>query len=482
MRPTDREVGVRVTEQLAAFAIDTPGNFCDTALIESVKEKFLDTIGISVAGAHSPAGRIAFKAVTDVGGHAEATMIGCGQKSSMVNAGFVNGVSAHALEYDDNTRNAGHISACLVPGCLAIAEKLNLSGRELIEAFVIGFEVSFRIGSGLKPFLFDRGWHPTGLVGGQGIAAAGCRMMGLNKATTRMAMGIMASSGTGLRKNVGSMGKAFHVGNGVRAGIFATIAARHGFQVDPDIIEGSDDGGGEGHQRFGLVDAFAGIGNYRADRMVGGLGNGFELSRDTTMVRMHPGSTVIGAAVDGIIDLAASQNITARQVDEINIGCHPRMLVIASYTEPVDSYRAKFCPSYIFAVALIDRKVGVEQYSDDRIRDPEVLALMRRIKVTVCGDLKDHRGQWGEGGINWGEARIKVKLKDGRVLNNTYSNAKGWPGQRASWDDLCGKYEECTEKILPKAQTRDTITMIKALPELASVRELTKALMGRSPA
>ncbi|OGA53674.1 MAG: hypothetical protein A3G24_16130 [Betaproteobacteria bacterium RIFCSPLOWO2_12_FULL_62_13] len=468
------------TEQLAAFAIDTPGDFLDPGLVESVKEKFLDTIGISVAGAHSPAGRIAFAAIAEMGGHAEATIIGRADKSSSVHAGFVNGVSAHALEYDDNTRNAGHISACLVPGCLAVAEKLNLSGRELVEAFVIGFEISYRIGSGLKPFLFDRGWNPTGLVGGQGVAAASCRMMGLDKAATQMAMGIMASSGTGLRKNVGSMGKAFHVGNGVRAGIFAAIMARHGFQVDPDIIEGSDEGGGEGHQRFGLVDAFAGTGNYRADRMVGGLGGGFELCRDTTMVRMHPGSTVIGAAIDGIIDLAVSHDITAAEVDEIHVGCHPRMLAIASYTEPSDGYRAKFCPPYIFAVALIDRKVGVAQYSDYRIRDHDVLDVMRRIKVTVCDDLKDHRGQWGEGGINWGEARIAIKLRDGRVLRKDCATAKGWPGQRASWGDLCGKYEECTEKILSRAQVLETIEMIQRLPELASVRDLTRTLMTRS--
>jgi len=471
---------VRVTEQLATFAIDTPRGFLDPVLVESVKEKFLDTIGISIAGAYSPAGRIAFDAIADLGGRPEVTIMGRARKSSVVDAGFVNGVCAHALEYDDNTRNAGHISACLVPGCLAIAEKLNLSGRELIEAFAIGFEVSFRIGSGLKPFLFDRGWHPAALVGGQGIAAAGSRMMQLDKITTRMAMGIMASSGTGLRKNVGSMGKAFHVGHGVRAGIFATIVASHGYQVDPDIIEGADDGGVEGHQRFGLVDAFAGTGNYRVDRMLGGLGTGFELSRDTTMVRMHPGSTVIGAAVDGMIDLATRHDIKADQVESILVGCHPRMLSIASYTEPVDSYRAKFCPPYIFAVALIDGKVGVAQYADDRIRDPGVLALMRRVTVAICDDLKNHRGQWGEGGINWGEARIKVTLKNGRVLEQTYSNAKGWPGQRATWDDLCGKYEECTEKILSRKRTVESIEMIKALPDLPSVRDLTKTLTTRS--
>lgn len=464
-----------VTEQLARFAIDTPGNFLTSEIVESSKAKFLDTIGIMVAGSRSPAARVALNAVADIGGNAEATIIGRAGKTSVPLAGFLNGLSAHALEYDDNTLNVGHASACLVPGCLATAEKLDLSGRQLLEAFVMGFEVASRIGKGLKPTLLDRGWHSIGLVGGQGVAVASCRMMGLDQLATRMAMGIMASSGTGIRKNVGSMGKAFHAGNGVRAGLLAATLARHGYQVDPDIIEGSDEGGG-GHQRFGLADAFNGIGNYRLDRMVEGLGDGLELSRNTTMVRMHPGSTTPGAAVDGIIDLAQSHKLKAADVEELRVECHPRLLAIASYPEPSDSYRAKFCPPYTFAAAFIDRKVGLAQYTEDRIRAPELRDFMRRVKVCVREDLKQHRGQWGEAGVNWGEVDITIQLKDGKVLTKHRAHAKGWPALPASWGDLCEKYEECTHQFLPPGQVQETISMIDKLSELSSVRELTRAL------
>ncbi len=121
----------------------------------------------------------------------------------------------------------------LVPGALALAEDLDVSGRRLLDGFIVGFEIASRIGRGLAPALLDRGWHPNGILGGIGVATAGARMMGLDLTKTRMAIGIAASEASGLRKNVGSMGKAFHVGLGARNGAFAAFLAQRGYQVDP---------------------------------------------------------------------------------------------------------------------------------------------------------------------------------------------------------------------------------------------------------
>ena len=465
-----------VTEQLARFAIETKAGFLTPELIESAKAKFLDTLGIMVAGSQHATGRIALETAREIGGHPEATIVGYADKTSISLAGFVNGVSAHALEYDDNTLGVGHVSVCLVPGCLAVAERLNLSGRQLIEAFAIGFEVTSRVAKGLRPYLIDRGWHPIGIVGAQGVAVATCRMLGLDQLATRMAMGIVASSATGVRKNVGSMGKAFHVGNGVRAGILAAALARHGFKVDPDIIEGADDSG-EGHQRFGLADTFNGIGNHRLQLILEHLGESFELGRNTTIVRMHPGSTAPGAAIDGMIDLATRHNLTIRDVDEIHVECTPQCVAIAPYPEPSDEHHAKFCLPYTLAVAFIDREIGIAQYSDARITNRKVKDFMRRIRISVPDDLKHHRGQWGENGVNWGEARLTINLKDGKVVSRACSHAKGWPEQPASWEDLCAKFEECSAVILSKSQIDDAVAMLKKLQDVDSVRELTRILV-----
>ncbi|MPZ47173.1 MAG: hypothetical protein GEV05_28185 [Betaproteobacteria bacterium] len=464
-----------VTEQLARFGVESDASFLTEPLIRSAKAKILDTCATMLAGSRAPSATISLETVRQAGGIPQATVLGWGEKTSLVNAGFVNGVSAHALEYDDITAGAGHVSGCILPGCIAVAEHAGLSGRALIEGFAVGFEVFCRMAHGLRPDIIDRGWHPQAVIGGQGVAVAACRMLGLDQMTARMAMGIVASSATGVRKNVGSMGKAFHVGNTVRAGLFAVMLARKGFKVDPDIIEGSD-AVADGHERFGLADTFNGVGNYRLDRMVEDLGGQFEIAKNTTMVRLHPGSSAPAAAIDGMIELATSHDLRAEQVAEIRLECTPQCLAIAPYKEPVDVYKAKFCLPYTMALAFLDRKVGLEQYTSARIVDPRVRAVMERVSVIVPADLQRHKGQWGENGVNWGEARITIRLRDGTVLRQACSHAKGWTERPCSWQDLCEKFEDCAATVLDSRRIAEAIAMIEQLEELNGVGELIRVL------
>ena len=461
------------TEALARFAAETPHGFLSEPIENSAKLKFLDTLGVMVAGARSPAGMFAMESAMQERAIDEATVVGHSVKTSMSLAGFVNGVSAHALEYDDLTLIVGHASVCLVPACVAVAEKLNLSGRQLVEAFAVGFEVASRVGKCMQPYILDRGWHPTGIIGAQGVAAAASRMLGLDQMATRMAMGIAASSAGGVRKNVGSMGKAYHIGHGVRSGIFGAILASRGFKVDPDVIEGASSGS---HQRYGLADAFNGPGNYRLEQITDGLGEDFELSRNTTLVRLHPGSTPPGAAIDGVIAIAAENDIRPEDVVKIEVTCHPRMVAIASYAEPTDIYQAKFCLPYTFAVAFFDRAVGLAQYTEQRIRDPQVLDLMRKVKIVVRKELGNPLSDGHGHTVDWGEVKIAVALKNGNVLNSHCRYAKGWPDRPATWRDLCSKYEDCTHLILPRVQVDRSMAMISDLSNLPSVRDLTGQL------
>lgn len=464
-----------ITEQLARFAIETKPDFSNAALLASAKLKFLDTIAVMVGGAQDASAQIAARVTGRLGGTPDATLFCTGARTSAPLAGFVNGISAHALEYDDYTRGIGHASVCLVPGCLAMAEAVNATGRDMLDAFAVGFEITARVAYGLRPTLLNNGWHPIGIVGGQGVAVAACRLLNLDTLKTRMAMGVMASSGSGVRKNVGSMGKSFHVGHGVKSGILAALLAADGYTVDPDIIEGAEDSG-EGHQRFGLADTFNGLGRHRLHLMVEGLGGELQLARDNTMIRMHPGSTAPSSTIDGVIDLATTHDLKAADVDEIIAECTPQCVAIAPYAEPSDPHRAKFCIPYSLAVALIDREVRLRQYEPARIADPEVQALSARIRVVIPDDLKHHHGQWGENGVNWGASRLTVRLRNGRVLAQDASYARGWPERPVSWQDVEDKYRECTAPAYSPAQTDETLAMIRTLETLPSVRELTRAL------
>lgn len=467
-----------ITERLARFTVETPSEKISEAAIASAKLRFLDTIGISIAGARHPSTLISLGVARRMGGRPAASIIGHAEKTSSALAGYVNGVAAHALEYDDYTKSVTHVSVCMVPGSLALAEDLGISGRKMLEAFIFGFQVESHIGKGLRPWLLDRGWHPNGILGALGIAAAGARMMGLDQMKTRMAFGLAASQGSGVRKNVGSMGKAFHIGHGVRCGIFAVFLAADGFKVDPDIIEGRDDGV-EGHDRFGLADTFNGVGNWSLEKMEKGLGTEWELEQNTTIVRLHPGSTAPGSSIDAIIELTRKHDLKSGDIEEIHLEVTPQCLTIAPYTAADDSHKARFCLPYDMAVSLIDRAAGLAQYTDERVRKPDVQALMKKVKVTVPDDFAHHKGQWGEGGVNWGEMRLTVTLKNGQRLNTARSYARGWSEDPATWDDLAEKYRDCADGVLPKTQIDESMAMIRELEKLSNVSELMSALQPR---
>ena len=463
------------TEQLARMVVETPGRNLGAAVIDSAKLRFLDTIGIALAGSREPATLAALTTIRHMGGAAAASIPGHPDQTSAPLAGFVTGVAAHSQEYDDYTKGVTHASVVMVPGSLALAEDLDLSGQAMIEGFALGFELESRVAHGLRPALLDRGWHPNGIVGALGVAAAGARMMDLDLMKTRMAIGIAASEGQGLRKNVGSMGKAFHVGHGVRNGVFAALLAREGYAVDPNIIESSATEVG-GHERFGLAECFNGPGNYSLDRMVEDLGTRWELARDTTNVCFHPGSTAPAATIDAVIDLAVAHDIDPGQVVEIILESTPQMLAIACYDEAPNSYRARYCLPWSVAVALIDRKAGLAQYAQDRIDRGDVQPLMKHVKIVVPDDFAHHRGQWGVDGVNWAEMRMTVRLADGTELKTARSHAKGSSADPATWDDVAVKFAECAEGVISAGQRDEAVSMINALDGLPRVRDLAKAL------
>ncbi len=162
-----------VTEQLARMVVETPGEALDGEVVESAKLRFLDMLGIALAGSRERSTLIALDIARHMGGEGRASIPGHPDRTSAPLAGFVTGIAAHSQEFDDYTKGVTHVSVAMVPGALALAEDMDLSGRAMIEGFALGFELESRIGHGLRPALFDRGWHPNGILGALGVAAAG---------------------------------------------------------------------------------------------------------------------------------------------------------------------------------------------------------------------------------------------------------------------------------------------------------------------
>ncbi len=171
-----------------------------------------------------------------------------------------------------------------------------------------------------------------------------------------------------------------------------------------------------------------------------------------------------------MIDLAREHDLKAEAVERIALECTPQVMSIGSYRQADDGHKARFCPPYSMAVALIDRHAGLPQYTDERVRRADVQALMQKVDVRVPDDFKAHRGQWGDG-VNWGEMRLTVRLRDGREVKAARSHARGWPELPASWDDITEKFNECCAGVLPAAQAAEALACIGKL-DTTDVREL----------
>src|SRR5712671_8219393 len=198
----------------------------------------LDYYGVALAGADDPLAKILLDEFAEAGGAAQGSIIGDKAQLPALSAALVNGAIGHALDYDDvNLAMPGHPSVAILPGLIALAEQRRSSGREVIAAFVAGYEIACRIGMALRPGHYDRGFHATGTVGAFGAAAACARLLGLDAAATAQALGIAGTQAAGLKSQFGTMCKPFHAGKASHNGLLAARLAARGFSSRPDFVE-----------------------------------------------------------------------------------------------------------------------------------------------------------------------------------------------------------------------------------------------------
>src|SRR5579863_1221096 len=227
-----------LTSALAAQASGVTYDALPATVRALARQCVLDYYGVALAGAADPLAAILLDELAEAGGAAQASVIGHKARLPALSAALVNGAIGHALDYDDvNLAMPGHPSVAILPGLLALAEERHSSGREIIAAFVAGYETACRIGMALKPGHYDRGFHATGTVGAFGAAAACARLLGLDAEATAQALGIAGTQAAGLKSQFGTMCKPFHAGKAAQNGLLAARLAARGFSSRTDLIE-----------------------------------------------------------------------------------------------------------------------------------------------------------------------------------------------------------------------------------------------------
>jgi len=439
------------TETLARWVVDTSYEQLPSGAIAQAKKSILDYLGTAVYGSSTQLGRIIIEFTREQGGNPQARVIGTNIRTASTHAAFANGASGHAEDFDDLGGVGGHPATVLTPTVLALAEEFNLSGREVLTAWVVGYEVGTRLSTNLHT---ERDWHPTAIYGTMAAATAASKLMRLDERSTRMALGIAGSEAGGLRRNFGTMTKPFHPGQVARNGIIAAKLAAKGFTADPDIIEG----------RQGYADNFGGS-KCNIPAITKFLGKVYFLEEDGTRIKPWPCCGGNHQTLTGLFKLCKDKNIQADQVALVehigpNIPCTGALL----RTSVKQGLEGKFSLGYNISAAIIDGKVDYDTFTDQRASKGDLQAFMAKVKIVRNDDVILRRPHIADGNP---EARLRITMHDGQVYDQVLGPALNLTG-----DAVLDKFRANAESIIGKARAERTIELVKQLDQLQNVHEL----------
>jgi 2-methylcitrate dehydratase PrpD len=412
----------------------------------------LDTVGVAVAGASEAAARIVQRVIASDGG---CSVLGTALRTGAGDAALANGTAAHAHDYDDMCFvSLAHPSAPLVAVALAAAELVGASGRALLEAYVVGFEIEGRLGRAMNPRHYRRGWHCTSTIGTIGAAAACARLFGLGDVEAAHALAIAASEASGLKENFGTMVKPLHGGLAARNALLAVQLARAGMTASAAAFDGT--------QGFlAAMDSEA----PSLEPFVADLGSRWEIIDTGITVKLYPSCAATHPPLDVLLDLRRTARFGPADVEAIEVGVDPITPTVLLYERPSSPLEGKFSMPFCAAAAVVDGHVGLETFTADRLTDPRIVAVQSRVTMTIDPSLDAAAPPLTQ-------ARVRVQLRDGRTLTASANGARGYPQNPASDEELAAKFVSCAMRGMPEAQARAALAALQAIDEAPDVRAL----------
>ena len=443
------------TARLSAFVI---GAVPPPAARTRAAAALLDTVGVTLAGASEPAGRIVQRVVAAEGGDG-CRLFGTRQRASATGAALANGTAAHALDYDDMCFvSLAHPSAPLVAAALSAAELTGAPGQAVLDAYIVGFEIEARLGRLMNPRHYQRGWHCTSTLGTLGAAAAASRLLALDAASAGHALAIAASEASGVKENFGSMVKPLHAGLAARNGVLAALLAKDGLTASERAIDGP--------QGF-----LAAMDSQRAslDDEIADLAVRWEIVDTGITVKLYPSCAGTHPSLDAILDLRQREGFTAADLDRIDIDVDSIMPTVLIYEHPANGLEAKFSMPFCAAAAVAYGCVAIDTFEADRLRDPLIAELMPRVVMRVDPALES-------AGPPLTQARITIHLRDGRSVFQAANGARGYPERPASDAELSAKFMACARRAIPEASAERALGMLRQIEQVDDVRMLTALL------
>jgi 2-methylcitrate dehydratase PrpD len=458
---------VEHTKAIAEFIADARFEGVPESARVAARSALIDAVGVALGGSVEAPARIAAELARDEQAKPDAAVFGHGFRTSAQQAAWVNGVAAHALDFDASYVTMGQPMAGLVPAVFALAEPLGASGRELLTAYLVGYEVTGKLVRTAAIQSDSGAWHATATYGTLGCTAAAARLLKLGVDETRMALGIAASMASGIVSNFGTMTKPLHAGLGARNGVLAAKLAQRGFTGHTSVLETTN----------GYFPAFAG-GTPQATHYLEELGQVWEIEQGVRY-KAYPCGGLSHTAIDAALALRQEHRLHPDIIDSIDVQVSGYTASRIVFGLPENETQAKFSMGYVVARALVDGQLAPDSFDDDAIRDPETLALARKVHMTVDPAFVETRRVDGAGQRVNAPATVTIRFTDGRTVTHQVFAPKGGPENPMTSAELEGKFLTCALRVLSGGDARQAMEMLRSIEDVADVGSVAELLAGR---
>lgn len=448
-----------VSQTLVDWAWSVQASELPEPVVVAIRRHVLDGLGVALAGWSSGEVQGVVNVAEGFGGPAEATVFGSGLRLGAPGVALANGALIHALDFDDTHAGALiHPTAVVVPAVLATAEHVGADGAQVVAALAGGYEVTLRIGLGVRHGFHRRGFHATAVCGVFGAALGAARVLGLNQTQAVHAVGIAGSLSAGSLEflHTGATTKQMHPGFAAQAGIQAARLAQAGMTGPETILEGSD----------GFYRAYAAA-DVPAERLIDGLGSDWELTRIT--IKPYPACQLSHASLDAVAAAGAAGMTDPGRIRHISLDipadgaaivCEPRPAKLS----PGTPYEAKFSLPWSVAALVIDGALTPQTFAASQLGRTDIADLARKVTHRIVAD--DVAAAMAPGSA-------EVVLTDGTRLVGSVPQSRGGPGQPLRRDELRAKLTGCVGSARRADDLTAAVDGLPADPSLDRVMAAT---------
>lgn len=448
-----------ISEQIAELAVGLTYDDLPEKARRKAANLVLDLLGSMIGSKEVESSQIAAQVALELGGTEECTLIGYEQKIGAHSAAFGNAIQGYAFDFaDDHNESNAHPSVATIPVSLALGEKLGKTGQEVVEAVALGNEVVCRLGAAFLGKTYYQGFHPTSTCGTFGATVSAAKLMGLDVQQTVYSLGIAGSQVGGLMawNTSGSYTKRLQAGHPAMVGIISAMMAQKGFNGPPAIIEGRD----------GFLQAYSYKRQYDTNLITDGLGE--EWTFADSSIKVYPCCRYSAGHLDACLEVAETYQPDPDQIERIFIRSSDytiKLLAAPRKRDPQNVVDTQFSMPWQAAIALIDRKIDTETFTEENLHRPDVRKLMEKVEWVIDEEFERRYPE------HYSSA-VEVTMADGTVYEAVVDDPKGDWRNPVTQEQLEAKFRSVAMREISEEQAQAIVDFVTNMEQVEDIGRL----------